>query len=81
MIGFVGIDFLEEAELLLEVVLLQMRVRHCHADAAFRKACRMDVQVAEDIRDRREDVSIAFQLDDDDVARVAVEIRFVVVET
>jgi len=80
-VRFVSVDFLEEAKLLLEVVLLQLGVSHCHADAALREARGMDVEVAQDVLDRTEDVSVALQFDDDDVARVAVQTRIKVVET
>ena len=64
----------------LEVVVLDARVgEHC-AYAVLAETGRMDMQVAEQVANRREDIPVALQLDDDELSGVAVVSRFVIVE-
>jgi len=65
----------------LEVVVLDGGVGEHRADAVLAEAGRMNMKVAEQVANRGEDVSVAFQLDDDELAGVAVVACLVIVET
>ena len=78
---FSSVDFLQIAEFGFEVVLFQIRVGERHADAAFREACGMYVDIPQQVAHRREHITIPFQFDDDQLVCPMIVIRLKIVET
>ena len=67
-----SVYFLQVAEFGLEIVLFQVGVGQCHADATFRKACGVYMDVAQQVGDGRKDIPVTFQLNDDKLVGVVV---------